>query len=188
MEEKEKKKSVWDNFDIGKISNAGYKVEFISPKVHGDATVCEIEIEDIRSEIEYWKNTVVCYVLGAFPHFNVLNSYVQRLWGKHGINKVSILRNEIVLVRFDSEAGKNKVIEGGIYHFDNKPFIVKVWTTDMEFTREELYTMPIWIRLPGLDFKYWSPKGLSKIGSLVGKPLMVDKNTEKKLGLILLAC
>ncbi|XP_033513808.1 uncharacterized protein [Nicotiana tomentosiformis] len=158
MEEKEKKKSVWDNFDI----------------------VCEIEIEDIRSEIEYWKNTVVCYVLGAFPHFNVLNSYVQRLWGKHGINKVSILRNEIVLVRFDSEAGKNKVIEGGIYHFDNKPFIVKVWTADMEFTREQLYTMPIWIRLPGLDFKYWSPKGLSKIGSLVGKPLMVDKNTEKK--------
>lgn len=28
-----------------------------------------------------------------------------------------------------------------------------------------------------------SPKRLSKIGSLVGKPLMVDHNTEKKVGL-----
>ncbi|XP_060170469.1 uncharacterized protein LOC132601402 [Lycium barbarum] len=53
----------------------------------------------------------------------------------------------------------------------------------MEFTRDELYTVPIWIKLPGLDFKYWSVKGLSKLGSLVGKPLMVDQNTEKKRGL-----
>lgn len=49
----------------------------------------------------------------------------------------------------------------------------------MEFTREELQIIPIWVKLPGLDFKYWSPKGLGKIG----KPLMVDKQTEKKLGL-----
>jgi len=92
-----------------------------------------------------------------------------------------MLKNGIVLVRFDSIAGKNEAIQGGIYHFDNKPFIVKVWNEDMEFTREELYTVPIWVILPGLDFKYWSPKGLSKIGSLIGKPLMVDKHTEKKL-------
>ncbi|KAM3361713.1 hypothetical protein P3S68_016567 [Capsicum galapagoense] len=52
----------------------------------------------------------------------------------------------------------------------------------MEFSKEELLTVPIWIKLPGLDFKYWSMRGLSKIGSLVGKPLMVDRPTEKKLG------
>ncbi|KAM3337729.1 hypothetical protein P3S68_032054 [Capsicum galapagoense] len=53
----------------------------------------------------------------------------------------------------------------------------------MEFTRDELNTVPIWVKFPGLDFKYWSPKGLSKIGSLVGKSLMVDQHTEKKVGL-----
>ncbi|XP_016461203.1 uncharacterized protein LOC107784572 [Nicotiana tabacum] len=53
----------------------------------------------------------------------------------------------------------------------------------MEFTKEELYTVSIWIKLPGLDFKYWNQKGLSKIGSLVGKPLMVDQNTERKIRL-----
>lgn len=74
-------------------------------------------------------------------------------------------------------------MNGGIYHFDNKPFIVKAWTPDMEFTREELLTVLIWVKLPGLDFKYQSSKGLSKIGSLVGKPLMVDQNTQNKVGL-----
>lgn len=46
-----------------------------------------------------------------------------------------------------------------------------------------MLTVPIWIKFSGLDFKYWSSKGLSKIGSLVGKPLTVDQNTERKNGL-----
>ncbi|XP_070034361.1 uncharacterized protein [Nicotiana tomentosiformis] len=53
----------------------------------------------------------------------------------------------------------------------------------MAFTREKLYTVPIWVKLLVLDFKYWSHKGLSKIGSLIGRPLMVDKHTEQKRGL-----
>lgn len=52
----------------------------------------------------------------------------------------------------------------------------------MEFTREELYTVTIWVKLPGLNFKYWGLKD-SKIGSMIGKPLMADKNTERKIGL-----
>ncbi|KAG5586279.1 hypothetical protein H5410_046713 [Solanum commersonii] len=128
-------------------------------------------------------NSVVCYVLGAHPSFNVLKGYIQRLRGKHGINKVVMLKNGVVLVRFYTAVGINEVIQGGIYHFDSKAFIVKAWTPNMKFSRDELYTVPIWIKLPGLDFKYWSQKGLSKIGSLVRKPLMVDQSTEKKTGL-----
>lgn len=37
-------------------------------------------------------------------------------------------------------------------------------------------------QVTGMYFKYSSAKGLSKIGSLIGKPLMVDKNKEKKVG------
>ncbi|XP_059290290.1 uncharacterized protein LOC132043842 [Lycium ferocissimum] len=55
---------------------------------------------------------------------------------------------------------------------------MRIWTS-----RERAYSVPIWIKLHALDFKSLSAKGLSKIGSLVGKPLMVDKNTEKKVGL-----
>lgn len=94
-----------------------------------------------------------------------------------------MMKNGIVLVGFDRAEGKDEVIQGRIYHFDNKPFIVKAWIPDMEFSRDELLSIPIWINLPALDFKHWSAKGLSKIGSLVGKPLMVDKHIEKKIGL-----
>ncbi|KAH0652597.1 hypothetical protein KY289_030275 [Solanum tuberosum] len=161
----------------------GFKLEHVEPVMHGESPVIEIELEDISSEIAYWKTAVVCYVLGAHSPFEVLKGFIHRLWSKLGINKVAMLKNGIVIVRFDTKVGKQEVLQGGIYHFDNKPFIVKAWNPDMEFTREELRTVPIWIKLSGLDFKYWSPKGLSKIGSLVGKPLMVDHNTERKIGL-----
>lgn len=94
-----------------------------------------------------------------------------------------MLKNGIVLVRFDTANGKDKVLQGGIYYFDNKHFIVKAWHKDMEFIRKQLYTVPIWVKLPGFDFKYWGPKGLSKIGRMLGKPLMADKNTERKIGM-----
>ncbi|KAH0636679.1 hypothetical protein KY289_036594 [Solanum tuberosum] len=151
--------------------------------MQGEIPVCEIKIEDIGTEIDYWKHSVICYVLGAHPSFAVLNGFIQRLWEKWGINKVAMLQNGIVIVKFETATGKDDVVQGGIYHFDNKPFIVKAWSPEMEFTRDELHSVPIWVKLPGLDFKYWSPISLSKIGSLIEKPLMVDSHTEKKQGL-----
>lgn len=94
-----------------------------------------------------------------------------------------MLKNEIILVRFDTVCEGNEVIQGRIYHFDNKHLIVKAWEVDIEFTREALHTVSIWVKLHGLDFKYWSAKGLSEIGNLIGKPIMVDHNTEQKKGL-----
>lgn len=54
-----------------------------------------------------------------------------------------MLKNGIILVRFDTIVGKNDAIQGGIYHFDNKPFIVKAWELEIKFTRDELNTIPI---------------------------------------------
>ncbi|KAK6781940.1 hypothetical protein RDI58_019736 [Solanum bulbocastanum] len=85
-----------------------------------------------------------------------------------------MLKDRVLVVRFETVIGKHEALRGGIYHFDNKPFIVKEWTPELEFTKEELQTVQIWVKFPGLDFKYWSRVGLSKIGSLIRKPMMVD--------------
>lgn len=37
--------SVWDNFDISKITNAGFKLEYVSPETEGDRKIGEIEAE-----------------------------------------------------------------------------------------------------------------------------------------------
>lgn len=45
----ENKGSIWDNFDIAKITNVGFKLEFVSPDKHGESSIYEIEDEDIAS-------------------------------------------------------------------------------------------------------------------------------------------
>lgn len=62
-----------------------------------------------------------------------------------------MMRNDIVIVRFENEEGEMEILKGGIYHFDNKPVRVKAWTSKMEFSKEKFLIVPIWVRLPGLN-------------------------------------
>lgn len=100
------KESLWDNFDTG------FKLEYVAPDLFDKSSISEIELEDISTEVAYWKNAIVCYVLGAYPPFTVMNGYVRRQWGKYGVDKVSMLKKGIVLVQFDNSKGKNEVLHG----------------------------------------------------------------------------
>ncbi|PHU28531.1 hypothetical protein BC332_00624 [Capsicum chinense] len=129
--------SIWDRFEISKVWNAGFKLDYVAPMKQGEKPL-SILISRILNLNSYWKSVVVCYVLGAHPQFAVINGFIRRIWGKYRLNKVAMLNNKVIIVRFETIEGENEVLQGGIYHFDNKPFIVKAWVPEMEFTREEL--------------------------------------------------
>lgn len=68
-----------------------------------------------------------------------------------------MMKNDIVLIRFETTESQSKVLQGRINHFNCKPFIVKAWSPKLEFTKESL-SVPIKIKMPGLHFKYLSAK------------------------------
>ncbi|KAF3622172.1 Low affinity sulfate transporter 3 [Capsicum annuum] len=105
------------------------------------------------------------------------------VWDNFYISKTLNVGFKLEYVALKKKEEQNEVVQGCMFHFDNKSFIVKAWSLEIEFTRDEVHIVPIWIRLSGFDFKDQSKKGLSKIGSLVGKPVMVDQSTEKKVSL-----
>lgn len=109
-----KKKSIWDNFNILKMANAGYKLEYVAPSQVGDKQIVELGIEDIKSEVEYGSTIVICYVLAAHPPFQVIQGYIQSLWGKYGIDRVATLKNGAIVVRFETVIGKQEVLQGDI--------------------------------------------------------------------------
>lgn len=76
MEEVKTRASVRENFDIGKITNAGFKLDYVVPMKQGETTVCEIGTEHISPKIAYWRNVVVCYILGTYPPFSAMNGYI----------------------------------------------------------------------------------------------------------------
>ncbi|KAL9239108.1 hypothetical protein vseg_013459 [Gypsophila vaccaria] len=139
----------------------------------------QLEHEDVEEEIEYLKQAVVCFILGANPPWEVIEGFIRRIWSKYNIDKISFLPHGIFLVRFMSQEMKEKVMNSGHYLFDNKPLIFKEWTKDMEMKKTEVLSVPTWVQFHHLPLKFWG-KSLPKIAGLVGKYIKSDTATEQK--------
>ncbi|XP_074293298.1 uncharacterized protein LOC141620281 [Silene latifolia] len=139
----------------------------------------QLEEEDVVEEVNLWSQAVVCFILGANPPWKIIEGFIRRIWTKFNIDKISFMHNGIFLVRFKTMEMKNKVLQSGYYMFDNKPLIVKEWVKDLEMKKEDVKTVPAWIRLHSLPLKFWG-KGLPKIASLVGKYVKSDGATEER--------
>ncbi|XP_056685651.1 uncharacterized protein [Spinacia oleracea] len=127
-----------------------------------------IELDDIEDEITFWKSAIVCYVLGANPPQHVMEGYVHRIWGKLGVDKVAMVGKGLLLIRFATMENCQKVINGGTQFFDSKPLIIKPWFEEINYAKDPIKQVPVWIKLPGLEVKYWGEKSLFKIAGQVG--------------------
>jgi len=52
-----------------------------------------------------------------------------------------------------------------------------------DFSCSEMTQVPLWIKFPNLLLKYWTLRCLSKLASVLGKPIQCDKLTSTKEGL-----
>ncbi|XP_058784538.1 uncharacterized protein LOC131659349 [Vicia villosa] len=59
--------------------------------------------------------------------------------------------------------------------------MLKEWKEDFNLKRDMLRTLPLWVKLQKLPLHLWGAKGLSKIGSAIGVPLVTDECTANKL-------
>ncbi|XP_074298927.1 uncharacterized protein LOC141629907 [Silene latifolia] len=152
---------------------SGYESERQEPSLR-------LTTADVEGEITYWSSAVYCYILGANPPSSVITGYVKRVWQSYGIDRISFLPNGIFLVRFKSKAKHIEVVNNGHLIFDNKPVIVKEWSPDSELIKHDVKLIPIWMKLYGLDIKFWGTDCLRKISGLVGKMMRCDDATSKR--------
>ncbi|KAK4708762.1 hypothetical protein R3W88_029687 [Solanum pinnatisectum] len=79
--------------------------------------------------------------------------------------------------RFDTEEECEHILHEGPYTFKNKPFVLQKWELNFEFNPDCITRIPLWVTLPGLPVGYWSKNALSKVTSMIGKPLHTDNFT-----------
>ncbi|XP_056695400.1 uncharacterized protein [Spinacia oleracea] len=94
-----------------------------------------------------------------------------------GVDEVALVGKGIFLVRFTTMENCAKILQGGTQFFDSKPLILKPWSPDINYAKEDVKTLPIWIKLSDLDVKYWGDKSMFKIAGQVGTPIKVDQAT-----------
>ncbi|XP_074305999.1 uncharacterized protein LOC141641227 [Silene latifolia] len=139
-----------------------------------------ITVEDVSGEIDYWSTVVYCFILGARPPSTVVNGFIKRVWSGFSIDKISFMTNGIFIVRFKSKEHQLKALDYGPLMFDSKPVIVNEWRPEVCLVKHDVQVIPIWVKLQGLDIKFWGMNSLKKIGSGIGKVIKCDENTVRR--------
>ncbi|XP_074310090.1 uncharacterized protein LOC141645569 [Silene latifolia] len=172
----QKEDGTWTEVMSKKLKQQMKKPE---PKSHSQVLV-QLSDDDVAPEINYWKTAIYGYILGANPPWNVVDGFMRRVWSKCDVDKVSFLPNGIFLVHFKTLEMQQKALQSEQLMFDNKPVFIHEWNADAELVKQEISEVPIWIKLVGLELKFWGPNALKKISGIIGEYLRCDDATMHK--------
>ena len=136
---------------------------------------CVISHDDIMSKFEVWNYCAVGYISGKSTGFKALNSIIANVWKTEAT--LTIHETGWLIYRFKSEEDKLAVLRGGPYLVYGRPLVLRPMTKFFDFSCEEMSRVPVWVKFPSLPLCCWSPICLSKIASVIGKPIQCDQLT-----------
>ncbi|XP_074283379.1 uncharacterized protein LOC141607928 [Silene latifolia] len=130
-------------------------------------------------ELAFWKNSVICFILGGNPPWDVVEEFILGLWDEYGIDRISFMPFGVFLVRFKRSKDQEAVLNHGHFLFENKPLIVCPWNAQNSLTKSDVSVVPVWVRLLNLPLKFWG-QGIPKISGLIGDYVKSDEPTEAR--------
>ncbi|XP_020243218.1 uncharacterized protein LOC109821444 [Asparagus officinalis] len=109
-----------------------------------------------------------------------MEAFVQKVWSHLALPEICILKPGLFLYKFKSKEDMMIILESGPWFFGSRPLLLKPWSIDEEIGKRNDCLYPMWIQLPGLRLNLWNAKCISKIASLIGKPIATDKLTASR--------
>ncbi|KAG8373460.1 hypothetical protein BUALT_Bualt11G0026600 [Buddleja alternifolia] len=106
---------------------------------------------------------------------------MKTLWQvKYELDPVD-LGNDFYMVRFYSKAEYKKVLTGGPWIIMGHYLMVQKWRPDFQPRTAHISSMVAWVHFPNLPIDLFNLEVLYQLGSLIGKVVRVDKNTEHSI-------
>ncbi|KAK1259845.1 hypothetical protein QJS04_geneDACA021421 [Acorus gramineus] len=156
---------------------------YTEPSMVDGVPVVEIDESDYESALDRWNLAVVGYVIGKTPIYTPFLQFFIKLWKPKGELKLFLKGNGFFIVKFFLEEDLRKVLEGGMWSMDNRPFIIQRWTPSVRMEQERLTSLPIWIKFPHLPVHLWTKECLGKLASVVGTTLYLDTATQRGISI-----
>ncbi|GJU70410.1 copia protein [Tanacetum coccineum] len=86
--------------------------------------------------------------------------------------------------QFNSMDGLDAMLENGPWFIRNNPLILKKWHLDENLLKEDVSTVPVWVKLHGVPVTAFSKDGLSAIATKLDTPLMLDSYTSDMYNIV----
>ncbi|GMI72718.1 hypothetical protein HRI_000941100 [Hibiscus trionum] len=121
--------------------------------------------------------SLVVRLLGRSIGYRALHNRVHMMWKPVGEISIIDLDNEYFLVRFAMEAGYERVLSGGSRMIYGSYLTVQPWSRDFSTTIDYPRKLLVWLRLPGLPYRYYSRSIFEAIAGVLEEVVRVDFNT-----------
>ncbi|PWA68531.1 ATPase, F1/V1/A1 complex, alpha/beta subunit, Zinc knuckle CX2CX4HX4C [Artemisia annua] len=169
---------LWEAFEAEHTSKSSHE----SPIPMGAEPVCEgvnifiprKVVEKVSSRLEH---TLYGYFIGKRIAFPVVEYYARNNWAKHGLKRIMMNSKGFFFFKFDTLVGVEAVLEGGSWMIRKYPIILKKWSMDTCLRKEELTSIPIWVKLHDVPLQVFEEDGINLISNFIGKPVMLDSYT-----------
>ncbi|GJU50890.1 zinc knuckle CX2CX4HX4C containing protein [Tanacetum coccineum] len=100
--------------------------------------------------------------------FSVVENYIKNLWKKFGLVRVMINSRGFFFFKFALIYGMDGVLENGPWFIRYAPIIVKKWTPNANLLKEDLNSVPIWVKFHDIPIVAFTAEGLSVMATKLG--------------------
>ncbi|GKC37536.1 ATPase, F1/V1/A1 complex, alpha/beta subunit, partial [Tanacetum coccineum] len=113
--------------------------------------------------------------------FSVVENYIKNLWKKFGLVRVMMNSRGFFFFKFASIYGMDGVLENGPWFIRYAPIILKKWTPNANLLKEDLNSVPIWVKFHDIPIVAFTAEGLSVMATKLGNPIMANQELKEDL-------
>ncbi|KAL4332945.1 hypothetical protein GQ457_07G015390 [Hibiscus cannabinus] len=124
------------------------------------------------------RNAIIFRLLGKTIGFRSLWNRIHALWKPVGELQLVDLDNNYFLVRFTDAGDYSKVLTQGPWTIFGNYLTVQPWSRGFSTSEKHPSKVVVWVRLPGLPFRYYTKSLFRHIATLIGTVVKIDYNTQ----------
>ncbi|GJU70154.1 copia-type polyprotein [Tanacetum coccineum] len=106
-----------------------------------------------------------------------LESVLENVWSRFCHVRTMMNSKGIFFFKFSSNSEMESMIENGPWLIHNVPLILRKWYRLVNVAKEDLQSVPVWLKLHDVPIMAFTEDGLSVISIKLGTPLMLDTYT-----------
>ncbi|XP_020258480.1 uncharacterized protein LOC109834874 [Asparagus officinalis] len=168
------KRSCVSFFADNRKQGSGLDLNYIPPE---SKDVVSFNDEEWNEGVFIWQFSLVGQVMGLNVKFKAIEGFIKKVWSPLALPEINLLKSGVFLFKFKNNDDMNNILLSGPRFFGSRPMLLKPWTVGDDFEKLKDCIYPLWIQLPELKLNLWNAKGISKISSIIGRPIATDMLT-----------
>ncbi|KAL4335590.1 hypothetical protein GQ457_07G002370 [Hibiscus cannabinus] len=124
------------------------------------------------------RNVIIVCLLGRNIGYQSLLNRIHALWKPSGDLQLIDLENNYFLVRVEDPRDYERILTEGPWTIYGNYLTVQPWSRSFSTSEKHPSRVVVWVRLPGLPYRYYSKALFRRIAAIVGEVVRVDYNTQ----------